>query len=258
MRMKKTIEEADGGWLSPPDTLRLAESDIHVWRVDLEQEEQAMQRLWSVLAADERSQAERFRFPADRAHAIVARGALRFILSRYLLIEPQHIHLGYGPFGKPELDPSRHAHVLHFNLSHARDLALFAVACGRQVGVDIEYLRMDFPCQEVAARFFSPLENTALRGVPPEVQHLAFFNCWTRKEAFIKALGEGLSHPLERFAVSLRPGEPAALLQSEVPGEVARWSLRELLPGPSYVAALAAEGRDWRVRCWQWNWSQGG
>ncbi len=252
------MKDAENEWLSPPARLRLAENDIHVWRVRLDQAEHDLPQLWSILAGDEQIKAERFRFPKDRAHYIVARSALRFILSRYLLLEPHKIRFGYSPYGKPALDPASHRESLSFNLSHAQELALYAIAQKRQVGIDLEYVHRDFGWQEIAERFFSRQENSALRSVAAEMRYRAFFNCWTRKEAYIKARGEGLSHPLDQFDVSLRPGEPAALLHSELPQETARWSLQELAPGPGYVAALAAEGHNWHVTCWQWNKSQAG
>jgi 4'-phosphopantetheinyl transferase len=245
--------EADKGWPSPPAALNLAENEIHVWRVRLGLPKHVISRLWPILSADERSKAERFRFPRDRAHYIVARGSLRGILSRYLLLEPQQLRFIYSSYGKPALDPAFHSKILHFNLSHARGLALYAIASGGQVGIDIEDLRTDFPWAEVAERFFSSQEHRALHALPADMRYQAFFNCWTRKEAYLKARGDGLVHPLDRFSVSLRPGEPAELLYSEIPGEVARWSLLELWPGPGYVAAMAVEGHNWHVICWQWN-----
>jgi 4'-phosphopantetheinyl transferase len=245
--------EDDKSWLSPPATLHLEENEIHVWRVSLGQAEHVISQLWPILAADEQSKAERFRFPLDRAHYIVARGSLRGILSRYLLLEPREMRFSYNSYGKPALDPAFHSEILHFNLSHAQGLALYAFASSRQVGIDIEGLRTDFPWAEVAERFFSPQEHRALHALPADMRYQAFFNCWTRKEAYLKARGDGLGHPLDRFSVSLRPGEPAELLYSEVPGEAARWSLQELWPGPGYVAALAFEGHSWHVTCRQWN-----
>jgi len=127
------------------------------------------------------------------------------------------------------------------------------VAAGREVGVDVESVRGDVACAEIAASFFSRREVAALLALPDEARTLAFFTCWTRKEAYIKPRGAGLSLPLDAFDVSLAPGELAALLRTrDDEREAARWSLRELRPGPGYVAAVAAEGGGWRLRCWQW------
>jgi 4'-phosphopantetheinyl transferase len=138
-------------------------------------------------------------------------------------------------------------------LSHSDGLVLYAITRGREVGVDVERLRPDFAVLEVAKKFFSRREVTALVALPENQWPKAFFNCWTRKEAYIKARGEGLTLPLDRFDVSLVPGEPAALLYTnDDPQEASRWSLQELVPESGYVAALAVEGHDWRLKCWQW------
>jgi 4'-phosphopantetheinyl transferase len=145
------------------------------------------------------------------------------------------------------------ARTLRFNLAHCQGLALYAIAWGREVGVDLEYIRENLADQRIAERFFSPAEVETLRSLPEGVQREAFFHCWTRKEAFVKARGEGLSFPLDQFDVSLAPGEPAALLRTlGDPEEAARWSLRELFPGPGFVAAVAAAGHSWRLSAWQW------
>jgi 4'-phosphopantetheinyl transferase len=142
---------------------------------------------------------------------------------------------------------------IHFNLSHSHRLALLAVARDREVGVDIEYLRVDVATEPLAEHFFSPQEVAALRALPDGLQAEAFFAAWTRKEAYIKARGRGLTSPLDQFAVSLSPGEPAKLLWVQGDDqEASRWSLRRLDPGPGYAGALAAESDDWALAFWQW------
>lgn len=132
-------------------------------------------------------------------------------------------------------------------------MALFGLSYGREIGVDLEYIRSGFAEEQIAERFFSAQEVRVLRALSKDVQHEAFFNCWTRKEAYIKAKGEGLSMPLDRFDVSLAPGEPAALLSaSGDEQELSRWALRELSPAPGFVGAVAAEGQDWELKCWEW------
>ena len=239
-------------WLAPPSDVTLPNGAVHVWRTSLDLSAPQVQRLRQTLAGDELSRAARFHFERDRTHYTVARGVLRDLLSRYLKAQPHQLRFDYSPYGKPALAAPGHA-ALNFNVSHSHGMALFAITRGREIGVDIEYIRADFECAEIAERFFSSQENAVLRTLPAGVQHEAFFNCWTRKEAYIKAIGEGLSHPLDEFDVSLAPGEPAALLTSRGdPREVERWSLKELFPAPGYVAALAVEGSDWRLSCWQW------
>jgi 4'-phosphopantetheinyl transferase len=174
---------------------------------------------------------------------------LRAILGGYLNQGPECLSFCYNSQGKPALDGD----AIRFNVSHSHGVALYAVTRGREVGIDIEHIRFDLAVAEIAERFFSRREVVMLRALPAEVQRQAFFLCWTRKEAYIKARGEGLSLPLDQFDVSLAPGEPAAVLGTQRdPSEASRWSLQELTPAPGYVAALAVEGHGWRLTCWQW------
>jgi 4'-phosphopantetheinyl transferase len=161
------------------------------------------------------------------------------------------VQFGYGPQGKPIL--AGQPGGIRFNLSHSHDLALYAVTRGQEVGVDVERLRPDLAIGQIAARWFSAGELTAWRALgPPSARGI--FNAWTRKEAYVKAGGEGLTHPSDESEVSLASGVPAALVSSERDGgEASRWSLRALDPGPGYVAALPVEGHGWRLRLWQWS-----
>jgi 4'-phosphopantetheinyl transferase len=243
----------DDLWRPPPVELTLSSAEVHVWRACLDPAASCVERLQSTLAADELQRAARFHFTRDRRRFTVARGVLRDILGRYLGVPPSELGFHYSAYGKPALADVAAAAGLRFNVSHSHEMALFAVACGREVGVDIEYLGREIRGEEIAERFFSARERASLRALPAEVKHEAFFNCWTRKEAYIKAHGEGLSLPLDQFDVSLAPGEPAALLATRSdPREALRWSLQALTPGPGYVAALAVEGQGWHLTCWQW------
>ncbi|MBA2285723.1 MAG: 4'-phosphopantetheinyl transferase superfamily protein [Ktedonobacteraceae bacterium] len=251
-------------WQTPPASFDLGDDEVHVWRAVLDVPEERAWDLEHTLAADERERAARFRFPEHRRHFIVARGILRAILGRYLGQEPETLQFCYNEYGKPAMlghTGRRRAAPLHenlgdalcFNVSHAHGLALYAFARGRDVGVDVEYVRMEMAFLEIAERFFSPYEVALLRTVPPAEQHRAFFNCWTRKEAYIKARGMGLSLALDQFDVSLTPGEPAALLNIREAGQDSRdWSLHALSPGGEYIAALAVKGRPARILQWQW------
>jgi 4'-phosphopantetheinyl transferase len=240
-------------WRPPPAERALSSAEVHVWRASLDQAAPCVERLQRTLSADELHRAARFHFPRDRRRFIVARGVLRDILGRYLGVHPSALGFRYSAYGKPALADVADEEALRFNVSHSHEMALFAVTCGREVGVDIEYLRREIACEEIAEHFFSVRERGSLRALPAEVKHQAFFNCWTRKEAYIKAHGEGLSLPLDQFDVSLAPGEPAALLATRSdPREALRWSLRVLTPGPDYVAAVAVEGQGWNLTCWQW------
>lgn len=239
-------------WSLPPEDLTLGCDEVHVWRATLDVEASRVRSLQQILTADERARAERFHFREDRERFIVARGRLRIILGRYLMVDPSELRFSYSLYGKPSLAGGFDADALCFNLSHADGLALYAVARGRRLGVDIERVRADVADERVAEQFFAPGEVAALRAFSESMRPLAFFNCWTRKEAYIKARGEGLSLRLDQFEVSLAPGEPAALLRtSGDPQESTRWSLRALDTDPGYVAALAVEGSGWSLRCWQ-------
>jgi 4'-phosphopantetheinyl transferase len=241
-------------WRTPPACLSLGYGQVQVWRASLDLPGSSVEALRRTLAVDELARAKRYRFERDGRRFIVARGLLRVILGRYKGGDPSQLCFMYGPKGKPQLVGEIGSEALLFNIAHSHELALFAVTRGREIGVDVEYVREEAAGMDTAERFFSPGEVAALQKLPAAVRVEAFFNCWTRKEAFIKATGEGLSLPLDRFNVSLAPGEPAALLSTAWdPEEASRWSLCELVPGPGYVAALAVEGSDWELRCWQWD-----
>ena len=222
-----------------------AENDLHVWRLCLDTDATALGRLWDTLSADEQARTARFRKPSDRAHFTAARGMLRAILGAHLDQPPDRVQFSAGPYGKPAL--ARSSSGLRFNLSHADGLALVAVARGREVGVDIERIQPDAPHERLAERFFAREEAAALRSFPVDARAEAFARCWVRKEAYVKARGEGLRLPLDRFTVSLAAGAPAALrgIGSEA-DEAARWSLMDLPAPAGYAAALAVEGRPGR------------
>jgi 4'-phosphopantetheinyl transferase len=239
-------------WSVPPEALFLGNEEVHVWRAKLDLQSSCIQSLIQILSADERTRADRFYFQKDRERFIVARGLLRVILGRYINMEPSRLQFRYNPYGKPALANESGGNGLCFNLSHSDGLALYAITRGREIGVDIERIRPDLAEGQIAERFFSPREVKALRSLPPSLQPVGFFNCWTRKEAYIKARGKGLTLPLDQFDVSLVPGEQAVLLcVSGDPKESSRWSLLDLLPEAGYVAAIAVEGCHWRPKCWQ-------
>jgi 4'-phosphopantetheinyl transferase len=224
---------------------------VHVWRAVLDVPESQVRNLWYTLTADERQRAERYVFQKDRTHFVVARGLLRVLLGRYLRQDPRHLHFTYGPHGKPALATDTGRASMHFNVSHSHGLALYAITRGREVGVDVERIRPAVVQEQIAEHFFSPREVIVLRALPPPLQAPAFFACWTRKEAYIKAKGDGLTLPLDQFEVSLAPGEPAALLRTAWdPQEAAGWALQDLAPAPGYRAAVAVAGHDWRLICW--------
>ncbi len=240
-------------WRSPPADLTLEAHEIHVWRALLSQPADLVEHLEQVLSPDERIRAGRYRFAHNKNDYVVARGVLRYILGAYTEREPDALQFFYSPYGKPALHAQLGGERLCFNVSHSGGYALYAITHGREIGVDVERIRPEAAHDGVAERFFSPAEVAALRALPPHAQPLAFFNCWTRKEAYIKARGEGLSLPLNQFDVSLVPGEPARLLGSRLnPRDTTRWSLEAIPLEHGYVAAVAAEGNDWSLRYWNW------
>jgi 4'-phosphopantetheinyl transferase len=240
-------------WESAPLGPQLSGEEVHVWRAALSRTPEETERLAGLLSDDETRRAGRFRSPRDRSGFVVARGTLREILSLYVGRPPRLLKFDYNPFGKPELTRAPSGTRLRFNLSHAGGLALYAVTAGREVGVDVEAIRQGVPCEALAASFFSRREAAALLALPARNRARAFFECWARKEAYIKGRGEGLSLPLDSFDVTLAPGEPAALLCTRGDErEAARWWLGELAAGPGYAAAVAVEGGVARLRCWDW------
>jgi 4'-phosphopantetheinyl transferase len=245
----------DAVWIPPATAPSLGRDEVHVWRAGLDLPGAAFDALFDVLDVEERRRAARFAFEIHRRRFVAARGVLRKILGLYLSRRPAEIFFETNEYGKPALtktvagDGSR----LHFNVSHSEGLALYAFSADVEVGVDVEHVRQDFATEQIAERFFSPGEVRAFRALPTQLRAEAFFHCWARKEAYIKALGKGLSHPLERFTVSLKPGRPALLLSDETnPSEVSLWSLRELPVDQGYAAALAVRKRVWRLRLYDW------
>lgn len=226
---------------------------VHVWRASLDVAPSSLEALATTLSPDESARAARFARPMDRDRYVAARGILRDVLGRYMGRPAAAVRIRYGPHGKPELERESDAPRLQFNLSHAAGLALFAVADSRRVGVDVERVDPALAKERIPEQFFSPREVTALRALPAALQPEAFFTCWTRKEAYVKARGAGLSLRLDQFDVALAPGEPAALLRTDDdPLEAARWSLWALTPGPGYVGALAVEGSGASLELREW------
>lgn len=206
-----------------------------------------------LLSPDERERANRFHREVDRDRFRVVHTAMRMILAEYLNVDPQEIVFSSATGIKPELDSRLSGTGIQFNLSHSSELALLAVARGARVGVDIEWVKPEFPIDEVAARFFSAAEISVLNMVPADERVEAFFSCWTRKEAYIKALGQGLSVPLDSFDVAFGSQRAAALVGvRDNPGEVSRWSMYDLNVPKDYKAALVVEGNAHRLRQFQW------
>jgi 4'-phosphopantetheinyl transferase len=240
-------------WNAPSAYLLLSKKDVHLWRADLALAERSIQKLNQTLSIDERERAGRFHFEQDRRYFIVRRGILRTILGYYLNVEPGRLQFQYGKNGKPALADTFGNGTISFNISRSERLALFVFTRDREIGVDIEYMRDISEMEQIVERFFSVKENEVFRSLPKSQKREAFLNGWTCKEAFIKALGGGLSQSLDEFDVSLVPGEPARLLRiSGDPKEASRWSLRTLRPAPNYVGTFAVKSHMFETKRWRW------
>jgi 4'-phosphopantetheinyl transferase len=240
-------------WCLPPKALVFGADEVHVWRATLDLIPLPIDSFRRTLAPDEQERADQFYFQRDRGRFIVARGVLRAILGRYLSRAPESLSFCYSSHGKPALVRESGGDAIRFNISHSHGVALYAVTRGREVGIDLELIRSGLEIEEIAERFFSRLEIATLHALPTDIRRCAFFLCWTRKEAYIKARGEGLSLPLDQFDVSLIPGEPATLMSTRPDSDEAlRWSLQGLTIDPGYAAALAVEGHGGSLAYWQW------
>jgi 4'-phosphopantetheinyl transferase len=226
----------------------LAPDEVHVWLASLDRPSASeAATLRDLLAPDEARRADAFAAEDERRRFVVGRGLLRVLLGRYLNEAPAALRFDYGARGKPMLAGS----PVRFNLSHAGGIVLYAIALGRDVGVDVERVRSLPDLARIARRFFSAWEADTLLRLPGGEREPAFFRCWTRKEAYVKALGRGLAVPLDAFDVSFTQGDAARLLRTTVDERgPERWSLSDLDPGPGYAAAVIVEGSA-APRCWR-------
>jgi 4'-phosphopantetheinyl transferase len=253
MRRYKTIADSgqrhsDGGWRLPSEKRVLGDDEVDVWRLSLNSLGSMVNDFRAHLSAEENARAQRFKFHRDRKRYMLTHAVLKVILSLYEDMGPEALKFTENRFGKPELaHPS--SSNLTFNLSHSHEMALIGIARGRQIGVDIEYVKNDFEWKEIVERFFSPREIQMINALPKNLQHTGFFTCWTRKEAYVKATGMGLSLPLKEFDVSPVPGAATLLLSHK---EASEWSMKEVDVPESYVATVAVKGHDARIRYWDW------
>jgi 4'-phosphopantetheinyl transferase len=226
-----------GAWTAPPPP-PLGECSVHVWRIRLDDEES--DTLWSVLSSDERERARRFHFDMHRRAFVVAHAAMRRVLAWYANVPAASLVFTTGEFGKPALAGVPR---LQFNLSHSGDFALLAVSQRGEVGVDVEQWNAEADHLNLADHFFSEGERAALRGLADASEQVVagFFAAWSRKEAYLKASGHGISRGLHHFNVSLLPGEPARLIADELDDLATdRWVMCELPVGDGYSAAVVA------------------
>ena len=240
-------------WPPCAEIPQLTGSEIHVWATTLAPAPEQLQKTLPTLSVDELARAKRFKFDQHRNRFIAGRGALRAILGRSLGASPAALRFEYQANGKPELAREFASAGIHFNLAHTEDLALVAVTRIGVVGVDVEGVRPIKNADELVARFFSPRENELFQKVSNAEKPAAFFNLWTRKEALLKATGEGITRSLSLVEVSFLPGEAARLLAVSGDAEkAAQWSLRELSPATGFTGAIAIQARDVDAKCWKW------
>lgn len=239
-------------WAPPPnawqDCVRsLAAGTVHLWHVTLDGDAAPFA---TVLDAEERARAGRFHFARDRERFVVARGTLRVLLGSYLGTEPRTVTLVANPWGKPGLAS---AHFLRFNMSHAGTLALIAVTRDLEIGVDVERLRPLDDLEQLVRRYFTPEEGGVVLRAPDESRVALFFECWTRKEALLKAWGRGMSLPLEKVDAALGFAPGARLPDDVNPGiEAGGWSIHRLAPAAGYVGAMAIAAPRARIEQWRW------
>lgn len=234
-------------WFSTRTPPALSEHELHVWRAAIDLPPVVLHRFESTLNANEKGRAEKFLVPQARQRFVSARGILRELLGTYLEIEPEKVEFRYGPQGKPSLSAVHNSQIC-FSVSHSQGVGLFAFANGCEVGVDVEQIKANFKGMEIASHFFSSEEIAALAKLPPEPATEAFFGCWTRKEAYVKARGQGLSIPLRSFTVRFEDSKQ--LLQDE---EGAAWSCYALGPAAGFAGAVVAKGENWSLKYWEWS-----
>jgi 4'-phosphopantetheinyl transferase len=232
-------EQCAGAWTRPEARLRLQAGELHTWLIALDRDQHELLDLRCLLSTQERERADRFHFERDRRRYIAGRGTLRQLLARYTRRPAEPLQFAYGRKGKPSLPGS----AFQFNLSHSGGMAVLAVTQGRAVGIDIEHLRAVAGWQEVMKCCFSTKEQAAILDLPESEQQAAFLTCWTRKEAYVKATGDGLGIPLDRFSVDVEPGsEPALLEVLDLPSEAARWRFANLPVADGYIGVVAHDG----------------
>ncbi len=222
----------------------IGEAEIHLWSSTLSLRESSRGKFYRTLSAEERERAANFRFSGHRDAYIVSRGLLRSILSQYSNEAPQQLVISYGSNGKPKLEDS----PVYFNVAHSGQRVVFALARERMLGIDIELVRPMPNLEEIAMQFFSVPEYEDLLQVPEQERVSAFFRCWTRKEAYVKATGDGLQAKLDQFQVSLKPEEPARFVSIDADlTHAGQWSLFDWSPEKGYAGAVAVYGTGWQL-----------
>jgi len=242
------MEETDGASLGP-SCFELTEADLHIWTIELKGSDRVVEECHSLLSDEETARADRLFHEEHRRKYTLSHGVLRALLGNYLSVSPASIQYKFGHARKPFLADCQA--TLQFNVSDSGDLALIGFAQSCDLGVDVEFVKRMADMEAVARRFFSPEERSELQSLDEPERTTAFFRCWTRKEAYLKALGDGLAAPLDSFQVTLRPDEEPRLVQTELAGGNTRnWHLHHLAPALDYLGAVAYTGQPRRIREW--------
>lgn len=238
-------------WQRPPGTVLLSTEYIDIWRVPLDLPSAQIDKYHAVLSGDELERCDKFKSAKRRREFIIGRGALRTLIGQCLKLDPSALNIVYSEHQKPCLPEAVPGAPATFNLTHSHDLALIALTLERDIGIDIEYLRADVDFRKLARRFFSKQEVQSLESCTDARLTAAFFACWTRKEALLKALGKGIAFGLKEFSVSVDPlDREVDLLTHWDQAEASRWSILNMKPGPDYAAAVAASGGTFKLRLW--------
>jgi len=246
------MKASDDWWSEPPANVLLSESDVHLWFSSLDLPLPSLQQLELLLDGEERERANGFCFERERARFVVGHGLLRRILGHYLGVESSELCFDYGSRGKPSLSEGFGGGRIQFNLAHSGGYVIYAVTLDRKIGVDLERVVPVVELKQIANRFFSDREKTALHALTGNEQHEAFFKIWTAKEAYVKACGEGLAHPLNQIDAPIDSGEsPCSLRVTCDMREDSRWSLEQVRPASGFIAAVVVEGCNYHLACWR-------
>jgi 4'-phosphopantetheinyl transferase len=237
-------------WHNLSNPPKLTYGEIHVWRVFIDREISSYRASIKTLSPDEIQKADKFQFERDRWQFIVCRATLRKILGAYLRIQPSEICFSYNDFGKPTLNSVKDKKSYCFNISHSNGIVLIAVTNGQEVGIDLEYMKEEFATLKVAEQFCSQIELSALSSITDDLRVSAFYSFWTRKEAFAKAIGEGLSIPLKQIKLPIISGECESNLDRNFTHRFGKWSLVNLPPYGKFAAALVVKGEVKAIRHW--------
>ncbi|WP_299767290.1 4'-phosphopantetheinyl transferase superfamily protein [uncultured Dokdonia sp.] len=230
--------------------LSLPSDQLHLWSVCKNMHEDRISTYWDILNATERERALKFRFQKDRSCFIIARGVLRMLLGNYLGIAPAHIEFQFGPNGKPYVI---HSNDIKFNISHSGDTIILGFIKKHRIGVDVEYTKREVDVKKIAEHFFSEEEVRSLFALDQDYHTQAFYNCWTRKEAFIKAVGSGLAFPLDQFVVSLESTKEATLIDTKWDKEEKeKWMLHAIEPRKDYIGAVSVKGNVAGITSWSY------